>query len=171
MFLATTDFTGKYQISNGASAQDAKIDDYIADDQEKFLIDLLGCDLYALFIADLVNDVPQTQRFIDIFNSFCIDYPVGSGTKRRSKGIKLMLKGFTYFNIVRDSDFFNTISGNVKNNFSNSSAVSGSQMGLSERYNIAVGSYWAIQWFICDNAATYPEFNGIFKDVITSYSN
>lgn len=170
MILATTDFTGQYQISKGNSYKDADTDVYIEDNQENFLIDLLGCDLYDLFIADLVNNVPQAQRFIDIFDKFCIDDPIGSGTQRRSKGIKVMLKGFTYFNIVRDSDFFNTISGNVKNEFSNSSAVSGAQMGLTERYNIAIGSYWAIQWYICDNASTYPEYNGLFKDVIDPFS-
>lgn len=170
MFLSTTDFTGVYQISNGASSQDAKIDEYITDNQEDFLIDLLGCDLYDLFIADLVNDVPQTQRFIDIFDKFCIDDTVGTGKQKRSKGIKVMLKGFTYYNIVRDSDFFNTISGNVRNDMSNSSAVSGVEMGINERYNIAVGSYWAIQWFICDNLTDYPEYNGVSKAVITPFT-
>ena len=164
MFLSTTDFTGFYQISNGNPHQDVKIDEYIADNQEEFLTDLLGCDLYALFIADLVNDVPQTQRFIDIFNAFCVD-DSGCGTQIRSKGMKVMLKGFTYFNIVRNSDFFNTISGNVKNEFSNSAHVSTVEMGINERYNVALGTYRAIQWFICENDTIYPEYNGMSKNV------
>ena len=167
MFLTPSDFTGFYQISNGATAQDDKITEYITENQEQFLTDLLGCDLYDLFIADLVNDVPQTQRFIDIFKKFCIDNPIGSGCQVRSKGMAVMLKGFTYYNIARNADFFNTISGNLKNEFSNSTHVSTIQMGLNERYNVALGTYNAIQWFICDNASDYPEYNGLTKEVIT----
>lgn len=168
MFVVTTDFTGFYAISNGTANQDDKIDAYIDSSEPKFLRDLLGCDLYDLFITDLdVNNIPQTQRFIDIYDAFCVDDSIGSGVQRRSKGMVEMLKGFIYFNIVRDSDYFNTISGNVKNEFSNSTSVSTVQMGLTERYNVALGTYWSIQCFICDNASTYPEYNGLNKDVLT----
>ena len=80
---------------------------------------------------------------------------------------EIMLKGFTYYNIARNADFFNTISGNLKNEFSNSTHVSTIQMGLNERYNVALGTYNAIQWFICDNASDYPEYNGLTKEVVT----
>lgn len=170
MFLATTDFTGFYQVSNGNAYQDDKINTYIADAQPKFLRDLLGCTLYDLFIADLVNDVPQTQRFIDIFDAFCTDDGNTNGTQYKSDGIKAMLKGFTYYNIVRDSDFFNTISGNVKNTFSNSLSVTDFEAGTNERYNVALGTYQVIQWYICDNASVYPEYNGMDKEVVTMFS-
>jgi len=165
MFLTPSDFTGFYQISNGATAQDDKINVYIASNEPKFLRDLLGCTLYDLFVADLVANVPQTQRFIDIFDAFCVDDSIGSGVQRRSDGMVEMLKGFTYYNIVRDSDFSNTISGNIKSEFSNSTIVSVIQMGLDERYNVAMGTYNNIQWFICDNSDVYPEYNGLIKEV------
>lgn len=167
MFLSTTDFTGFYQISKGNSYQDAKVDEYIIENQEQFLTDLLGCDLYALFIADLslVTGLPQSARFLSIFNAFAIDDTVGTGIQRKSKGLKIMLKGFTYFNIVRDSDYFNTISGNVKNTFSNSTPAKDVEYGLQERYNVALSTYNSIQWYICDNDSIYPEFNGQSKEV------
>jgi len=171
MFLTATDFTGFYQLSKGNSYQDAVIDEYITENQEQFLLDLLGCDLYALFIADLdpTSGLPQTQRFIDIFDAFCIDDTIGTGNQRRSKGMKVMLKGFTYFNIARNSDFFNTISGNVKNTFSNSLPVKEIEYGLNERYNVAMGTYNAIQWYICENDSVYPEYNGMNKEVLNNF--
>ena len=111
MFLATTDFTGFYQISKGNSYQDVKVDEYIESNQKEFLIDLLGATLYDLFIADLdpSTGLPLSTRFLNIFNAFHLDDTIGTGEQKKSKGIKVMLKGFTYFNIVRDSDYFNTI--------------------------------------------------------------
>ena len=80
MFLTPSDFTGFYQISNGATAQNDNIEAYIASTEPKFLRDLLGNTLYELFVADLVANVPQTQRFIDIFDEFYIDNPIGCGS-------------------------------------------------------------------------------------------
>jgi len=167
MFLTPSDFTGFYQISNGATAQNDNIEAYIASTEPKFLRDLLGNTLYELFVADLVANVPQTQRFIDIFDEFYIDNPIGSGEQVNSLGIKEMLKGFTYYNISRDANYSNTNSGNVRSDFSNSSPITTTENGTEERYNVALGSYNAIRWFICENSATYPEYNGITKAVQT----
>lgn len=164
MFLTPTDFTGFYAISNGGANQNDKIEDYIAEYEPDFLRDLLGVELYDLFVADLdpITGLPVTARFLDIYNAIYLD---DDSCIRISKGMKEMLKGFVYFNIVRDSDFHNTISGNVKNEFSNASSVTTIQMGLNERYNVAVGYYNTIQWFICENSSVYPEYNGQSKEV------
>lgn len=164
MFLTPTDFTGFYAISHGATNQDNKIEAYINEYEPDFLRDLLGVELYDLFVADLdpITGLPVTARFLDIYNAIYLD---DDSCIRISKGMKEMLKGFVYFNIVRDSDFHNTISGNVKNEFSNASSVTTIQMGLNERYNVALGYYNTIQWFICENSADYPEYNGQSKEV------
>lgn len=165
-FTTTTDYTGFYQISGNSFSSD-ELEIYIDSIEPDVLRDLLGCDLYDLFIADLVGGVPQTQRFIDIYNSFCYDDGNTNGTQYKSKGIKEMLKGFVYYSYVSDSDFANIISGNIKNTFSNSERATGVEFGLRDRYNTSLLTYEAIQWFICDNSATYPEFNGMTKEFIT----
>ena len=71
--VVNTDFKGEYNVSKNCYDQ---LDTYIEKYEKKYLTKLLGAELYALFIADLtVTDpqVPQTQRFLDIFNDFSID--------------------------------------------------------------------------------------------------
>ena len=83
--LALTDFeSGEYTIPQDCYSD---IQPYLDKYEKKYLIELLGCDLYALFIADLVAGVPQTQIYIDIFNEICED---NCGTIQRSEGMKTM---------------------------------------------------------------------------------
>lgn len=164
MITTPNDYTGFYQIA-GNSFSDDELETYIVEQQRERLIDLLGINLYNLFIADLdENNEPQTTRFQEIFNPIAVDV---NGVQTRSKGIPTMLKGFTYYNFVKDSDFVNTITGNVKNDFSNSKTAMAVQYGLYQRYNTAVMTFEAIQQYICDNSETYPEFNGITIEFIT----
>lgn len=162
MFLNTSDFIGFYKIS-GNSHTSAELLNYINDLEPTILRKLLGVELYDLFIADLdANNQPQSQRFIDIFNPFSYDY---NSTIIESKGIKEMLKGFIYYEYVRDSDYFNVISGNVKNSFGNSEKARGVEYGLNERYNKALLTFCNIQEFINQNDSVYPEFNGQMLEV------
>lgn len=163
-----TDYIGRYQIAKG-SGNDEKIQTYIDSVEPNMLRNLLGCTLYDLFIADIdpITNKPLTARFLSLYNEFHVDISIGSGDQKRSLGMVEMLEGFVYYNFVGDSDFFNTISGNVSNQFSNSLPVNTMQIGLTERYNLGLQTYEAIQWFICENSTDYPEYNGIKLDVIT----
>lgn len=161
-----TDYIGFYQIAKGGN-NDEKIETYIDAVEPNMLRNLLGCTLYDLFIADIdpVTNKPLTAKYLSLYNAFCVDVSIGSGDQKRSLGMVEMLKGFVYYNFVGDSDFFNTISGNVSNQFSNSLPVNTMQIGLTERYNLGLQTYEAIQWFICDNSTDYPEYNGINLNV------
>jgi len=161
-----TDYIGFHQIAKGGN-NDEKIQTYIDEIEPTMLRDLLGNTLYDLFIADIdpITNKPVTARFLSLYDAFSIDVSLGSGCQERSLGMVEMLKGFVYYSFVGDSDYFNTISGNVKNQFSNSLGVSYIQLGLTERYNLGLQTYNVIQWYICENSATYPEYNGLNKDV------
>jgi len=163
-----TDYIGFYQIAKGSGNTD-RIQTYIDEIEPVMLRNLLGCALYDLFIADIdpITNKPVTARFLSIYNAINVDVSTGSGEQKRSLGMVEMLKGFTYYNFVGDSDFFNTISGNVSNQFSNSLSVNAMQIGLTERYNLGKQTYDVIQWFICDNSTDYPEYNGLNIEVIT----
>jgi len=166
-FTATTDYTGFWKIGKTNHVSN-DLQEYIDNGEPERLRDLLGCTLYDLFIADLdVNGDPQTQRFIDIFEPFCLDDGNTNGLQHRSEGMKVMLQGFIYNDYVKETDFANVISGNVKNSFSNAERARGVEYGIDERYNRAVSTYWEIQWFICANSAIYPEFNGMGKEMST----
>jgi hypothetical protein len=131
--------------------------------QKNYLQDLLGCELYDLYIADLngTGD-PQTQRFIDIYNAFCLDEDKCQ-RQVRSIGIFEMNKRFIYFEWERQNKTKNSQTGPVVNQNEVSREADFSEAGLYRIYNEAVKTYQAIEWFICDNLTVYPEYNGINK--------
>jgi len=129
---------------------------YLDKYEKKFLVDLLGAELYGLFIADLVSGVPQTQRFIDIYDPFDID---DDSCVRRSEGMKLATMQYVYFYAVRDSPVKKTNTGVVFNDNENSTGPSYSGFNIVEAYNESVKNAKEIQWYICDNDEDYPEEN------------
>jgi len=163
MFLTTADFIGKYKIAKDCYSK-IDLEFYIEKYEKSYLQDLLGCELYDAFIADLDTNeppVPQTQVFLDIFDSFCEND--GCGLMYRSDGIVDMLKGFVYYHYVLDQKFKNNINGTMVSESSFSREVDLSKSTMEDRYNLAVNSYVSIQLYIIDNSTLYPEFNGVKK--------
>lgn len=173
-FLAPSDFTGIYNVSVNEFTE-VELQLYIDRFEERYLTDLLGCDMYADFVADLtptpavVGSVPQDAKFTQLFNAFCVDYNYETGIQCVSEGMLTMLKLFIYYEWVRDTGFNIAITGATKNTFSNSEAVRITQTRAEQNYNIAIETYKTIQWYIDDNplAYDYDNFNGINKDFIS----
>lgn len=166
IFLTAQDFeSGKHKIAQDCWSV-TEIQSCIDKFEEIILQDLLGCELFELFKADLVAGVPQTQRFVDIFNKFCKDDDCGI---IRSCGMVEMLKGFIFFFYVNEQKFQNTMAGTVKSNIENSQHVSNWVFGLAEHYNEGIESFKAIQHCICEDSTLYPEYNGQKKDSINSF--
>jgi len=132
---------------------------YIDNYEEVYLTKMLGCDLYKLFIADLVNGVPQTQIYIDIYEKFCYDED-GCGTQIKSEGMVKMLEKFIFFEYTRNQKVKNTNTGNIVNMNEVSREANYTETSIFQNYNEAIESNDAIQWFICDNEASYQTFNG-----------
>jgi len=153
--VVNTDFTGEYNISKNCYDQ---IDFYIEKYEKKYLLKLLGAELYDLFISDLtVSDpqVPQTQRFLDIFNSFNIDE---SSCVVTSEGIRKMLTQLIYFHYVRENQVINTAGGTVSNSVELGLPAS-FKGNIVQAFNEGVDNSHSIQWFICDKSDIYPEEN------------
>ena len=153
--VVNTDFKGEYNVSKNCYDQ---LDTYIEKYEKKYLTKLLGAELYALFIADLtVTDpqVPQTQRFLDIFNEFSIDenYCV-----IYSEGIRKMLIQLIYFHYVRENQVINSATGTVSSavELGNNASFKGN---IVQAFNEGVDNSHSIQWFICDKPTIYPEEN------------
>ena len=152
--LVTSDFSGgEYKVPQNCFDS---VQDYIDKYEKHYLVRLLGAELYDLFVADLVAGVPQSARFVAIFNEFRIDE-----SKRLyiSEGLKQMLIQFCYFHIVRDLGVKKGIGGVGKYQ---SEVGTESYLGFNivEAYNEGVDNWRIIQWYICDNDADYIEFNG-----------
>ena len=162
-------FAGFYHISQTCFD---KLDNYIERFEKCFLQDLLGCDLAELFIADLDADgVPQTQRFLDIYNEVCIDISKSSisidcNRKCKSAGMKDMMTALLYFMYNRDHYIMNTSVGKTINDSEVSQNVLGGLLASDnyERWNKGIDSWKCIQYFICKNRSVYPEFNGEDND-------
>ena len=141
---------------------EADLQIYIDQFEKDYLIDLLGCELYDLFAADLVSGVPQSAIYLSIYNSFCEDES-SCGIKWVSEGMVKMLEKFIFWEYTRDQKVKNTFSGNVVNENEASRETSFPESRIFQIYNQAIVSYKAIQWFICDNSSDYPTYNGCKK--------
>ena len=162
ILISSADFVGKYAVSTNNFTSE-ELDAYISQNEKSLLIDLLGCDLEALFEDNLIGGVPQSPEYVAIYNPFCYDDST-CGTVQ-SFGMKDMLSGFIYFMYARDQAFPNTITGNKKTRSTNSDSPSAASdvMILDEAQNRAIQSHQAIQSYIRKNLSTYPSFNGIEK--------
>ena len=129
-----------------------------------YLPTLFGKELYDLFIADLALPVagePTDARFIKVFNPF-IEQP---DIFVQSKGIKEMLKGFVYYTYVKDQVSRVMTIGIKKTTGENSENVSAIHHDILCRYNDAIATYCAIQWWMDqEDPETYPEFEGLRKN-------
>jgi len=156
MILSTTDFTGKYQISTGMYDTD-KLQDYINRYEPRYLKELFGVSLYNDFQSDLLNNVPQSPNFLVVFNPLSEDMGynfyyfngIYEGVNQiDSEGIKEMLKGFIYFEYVKDLSNQITPIGLVKPQNENSTVANTLFSMMYTRYNEAIRSYNSIRDFI-----------------------
>lgn len=167
MLVTINDFTagGKYELHTGAYDV-ARLQDYIDKYEKRYLTELLGVDLYNEFQADLTlgGGTPTEQRFIDIFEPLSVDY---NWTIIYSEGLIEMLKGFIYYEYIKDQISQMTPIGMVTPASQNSRESNSLYLQIYTRYNEAVRMYKAIQEYITDNSADYSEFNGMRKMLIT----
>lgn len=178
MFITTADFVEDYQISLDDFRED-RLTKYISVWESKYLQDLLGVELYDLFVASIVASLP-TGIYLTIYNALAFDDTHGgvytggilsggmeiSNKIVRSEGIKEMLKGFIFYEYTRDQPVFNTVTGNVQNVNENSINLNAVKAGICEKYNKAIVSYNAIQVYIKDHLSHYSTFNGVKKEPI-----
>ena len=157
MFVTIADFSasGKYELHTGIYDV-ARLQAYINKFEKRYLIHLLGVDLYKDFIAN-----PTNPKYVFIFNSFEVDY---DSCIIISEGMKEMLLGFIYFEYLKDLTNQITPNGNVRPIGENSADVSTLYTMMYNRYNESINSYNGIQIYIYKNLTVYDEFNGVKKE-------
>jgi hypothetical protein len=101
---------GKYELHKGMYEQQ-KINEYIDKYERLYLINLLGGNLYTLFVADLVAGVPVLPEYLAIYNAFV--YDENNCDVVISDGMVEMIKGFIYFEYLKDQINQVWVSGNV----------------------------------------------------------
>lgn len=159
MLLDLDDFTGKYELHTGMYDQ-AKLLEYIQIYEEQYLIDLFGATLYDEFILDLDNNnYPESPNFQKVFDPFHLDntsngFLTSYNTYNNvivSKGILDMLKGFIYFEYVKDTANQITSQGQKIPQGENSLTATTLYNMMYTRYWEALKTYRAIQWYIYRN--------------------
>ena len=166
IILQISDFdTGKFELHTGMYAQN-NLQEYIDKYEKRYLIDLLGATLGNDFITDvqLGGGVPTLQNFIDIFNPIELDYSLEI---IQSDGIKEMLKGFIYYEYLKDQVAQVTAVGMVTPKGENSERVNTLFTQMYTRYNDACRSFKGVQRFIWTKRGDYSGFNGRAKQFIT----
>lgn len=159
--INNVDFKGKFELTLGEFTSQ-KLTDYIGRYQNEFTIELLGVELYDLYVANSGNPEFVIIEKPLIFQSNC-------GKIYKSLGMKDMLLGFIYFMYGRDLPTQQTVTGAVKQSNENSMPPSNVNALLWQRYNESVQSYEAIQAYIRENIDTYPTFRGMRNQAIIPY--
>jgi len=158
MFITIADFTsgGKYELSTGMYDTE-RLQAYIDKYEKRYLIGLLGVDLYNDFIAN-----PAQPEYVFIFDAFELDSDLCIII---SEGMKVMLLGFIYYEYLKDLTNQTTPNGNVRPLGENSGEVSTLYSMMYTRYNESTTTFRAIQHYIMLNRADYTDFNGSKKEL------
>jgi len=149
---------GKFELHHGMYEQ-AKIQAYINKYERQYLVKLLGVELFNLFVADLSSGVPQTAIYTKIFEPF--EYDNVNCYVYISEGMVDMVKGFVYYQYLKDLTNNVAVSGNVRPMGENSENVSTLNSMIYTRYNDSVRTYKSIQHYICDYNSDYLSYNGM----------
>lgn len=149
---------GKFELHHGMYEQ-AKIQAYIDKYERQYLVKLLGVELFNQFVADLSSNIPQTAKYLKIYNPF--EYDNVNCYIYISEGMLDMIKGFVYYQYLKDLTNNVAVSGNVRPLGENSENVSTLNSMIYTRYNDSVRTFKAIQRYICDFSSDYLKYNGI----------
>lgn len=156
--LSIADFEeGKNKITYNTYSQ-GDLQSYIDTYEKHYLIKLLGVKLYNDFINDLSGGVPQTARFLSIYNSIAEEIDHFNVTTR---GMKTMLMGFVYFHYVRDNMTKQTNTGSKSVKGDNTTNVSATSALIQSRFNDSVDDARNIQFYIEENDSDYTKYNGV----------
>jgi len=172
IILQIEDFETGWFTTPLATKQETALQEKIDDVELEYLPQLLGVELYVLFMADLdPQGVPQTQRFLDIYNSFQIQVDdCGTNEIHQSLGMKKMLKAIVYFLYQRDQYTRATDNGPKRTRSENSEGIRKVEHDIFSRWNRAVRWWQAIQYRMeTENPDDYPEYNGYNLELVNRF--
>jgi hypothetical protein len=160
MAVTYASFINKYETTQNEFDQ-AKLTSYITRYETITLIELLGKELYDLYVTGVAGGDPIYEQLRDAFT-----VQLDSGTILDSRGVDDIILGVVYFYYHRDNYTQQSINGGVKNTGENSENVSVFVSNIQARWDEAIGSYQAIQEYILENDSVYPTFLGLKKETL-----
>lgn len=155
-FIDIDDFIGETQII-GSSFEGGNdyFNDIAARKEQDYLLDCLGDKLYSDLLADLVNDVPQTQKFIDLVNG--VEYLSCDERTVIYEGFKPMLRYFIYYDYVNTDYYRQMVSGAAIPSHENAKDLSDLQLAkmTNQRWNAGIKFYNGIVRFVYEKNEDY----------------
>jgi len=150
-FLQPSDFTGRFELHTGMYDQQ-KLIDYIDRYEQRYLIELFGAKMYDEFMNDYFPPLFAfwSPNFQFMFDPFHLDSNIG-GNHLISIGIRDMLKGFIYWEYMKDTINQMTPIGNVIPQNQNSRVNSTIYSSMWSRYNESIKTFRAIQSYLILN--------------------
>lgn len=175
------DFIGPFAVVRDPKS-DINLQSFIDINEVPTLTLLLGEDLATLFIADLVAGVPQSARFLALFNAFLISWQdVGfdygcnaewwNACYRKgyieSKGMKNFLLAQIFYLRACKRQISDSQSGFQQSATENSSVINTrGAMRIGENiFNEFLPTANAIQYKCLNDTTTYPEYKGVGFEV------
>ena len=162
-YVNTTDFVNKFSITTN-DFDAGKLDYYIDRYETITLQELFGVELYDLWVAGIAGTDPSYETLRDAFT-----VQLDCGLILNSRGIEDLLLGVIYYQYKTEAFTESTITSNVKSNNETAENVGLFTANIQWRYNESIGTYAAIQEYICDNLDTYPTFKGIEKPILLMF--
>ena len=161
VLIGTNDFVGRYAVAAN-TAQLAVLQSFMDEVESKWLAELLGVDLKALFIADIgMGGVPSTPIYTKIYNELILTNP--TQFESYSRGIKPMLLSAVYVAYNRRVNYVSTTQGTKMNESTNSIATGTNNAFYANMYNAAIADFKVIRDYIQQNITDYPDFDGVDK--------
>jgi hypothetical protein len=160
MILIPSDFTGKHKVAQDCYSQ---LQAYINKYEPIYLINLLGSDLYKALKEDYNED---ERKCTEERLQFILD---SNYTGPVYEGLIETLKGFIFFEYVRENRFKITETGIHVNTSDSSRQVAFSEFPLFRFYNDAIHNYKAIQYYLKAQKDIYPDFSGVSKSIMLPF--
>lgn len=163
ILLQTSDFeAGKYCIPDADSIyNEADVQETIDTYEKKYIYELLGVTEGDKFITWVqLTSPPVNVHYTKIKNSFSQDDSACFGIIQ-SLGMTEYLKAGIFYEYVKDS--LEMTPAGVVNTDTEAAKKQGpdQQMRFAEnKFNDALDTAEAIQWYCQDNASAFPDFNG-----------
>lgn len=160
-----SDFDGQFKISTDQYTE-ANFEAIRDACQFDLIYEMLGATLGQAFIDDLdAGGVPQNPLFTALYVAFVEDD--GSDIVK-SIGIKVMVRNYVFVKYARENQVLVAMTGNQESKQENSDSVK-SITWLVNKYNDAISTAQAIQWYIGEHSADYPDYNGQEMEFMSIY--
>lgn len=160
--IGIEDFVNKFETHTN-SINTAKLTDYIVRYKDSYLVDMLGVELYDLFIAN--EETEAIYTFLKEPFNYQLEDCFGNKILK-SRGVIDMLLGFIYCHYQEDMNVQQTINAPVKIKGQNSERSTKLDANFYSRWNESVRTYQAIQKYCIEKESIYPTFKGQRKEYV-----